>query len=199
MKVERFKPNKSSFLSVEKDLSIITKEMFKNPRLQKLLFYETTDALKKPNLTDEQALSLFGKNIKIVPKLSVDGKCLNYLIVSFDNFTPNGSNPEFRDNIIEFDIICHFDQWTLSDFQLRPYRIAAEIDSLFDEKHLTGIGTLNFLGCNQIVLTDEFAGLCLMYTATHGEEDKNAYTPEVDNQIHFQDLLAELTMEGSLN
>ena len=50
MKVERFKPNKSSFLSVEKDLSIITKEMFKSPRLQKLLFYETTDALKKPNL-----------------------------------------------------------------------------------------------------------------------------------------------------
>lgn len=199
MKVERFKPNKSSFLSVEKDLSIITKEMFKSPRLQKLLFYETTDALKKPNLTDEQALSLFGKNVKIVPKLSVDGKCLNYLIISFDNFTPNGSNPEFRDNIIEFDIICHFDQWTLSDFQLRPYRIAAEIDSLFDEKHLTGIGTLNFLGCNQIVLTDEFAGLCLMYAATHGEEDKNDYTPEVDNQIHFQDLLAELTMEGSLN
>lgn len=199
MKVERFKPNKSSFLSVEKDLSIITKEMFKSSRLQKLLYYETADALKKPNLTDEQALSLFGKNVKIVPKLSVDGKCMNYIIISFDNFTPNGSNPEFRDNIVEFDIICHFDQWTMSDFQLRPYRIAAEIDSLFDEKHLTGIGTLNFLGCNQIVLTDEFAGLCLMYSAVHGEEDKNAYTPEVDNQIHFQELLADLVVEGELN
>lgn len=199
MKVERFKPNKSSFLSVEKDLSIITKEMFKSSRLQKLLYYETADALKKPNLTDEQALSLFGKNVKIVPKLSVDGKCMNYIIISFDNFTPNGNNPEFRDNIIEFDIICHFDQWTMSDFQLRPYRIAAEIDSLFDEKHLTGIGTLNFLGCNQIVLTDEFAGLCLMYSAVHGEEDKNAYTPEVDNQIHFQELLADLVVEGELN
>ena len=199
MKVERFKPNKSSFLSVEKDLSIITKEMFKSSRLQKLLYYETADALKKPNLTDEQALSLFGKNVKIVPKLSVDGKCMNYVIISFDNFTPNGNNPEFRDNIIEFDIICHFDQWTMSDFQLRPYRIAAEIDSLFDEKHLTGIGTLNFLGCNQIILTDEFAGLCLMYSAVHGEEDKNAYTPEVDNQIHFQELLADLVVEGELN
>ena len=199
MKVERFKPNKSSFLSVEKDLSIITKEMFKSSRLQKLLYYETADALKKPNLTDEQALSLFGKNVKIVPKLSVDGKYMNYIIISFDNFTPNGSNPEFRDNIVEFDIICHFDQWTMSDFQLRPYRIAAEIDSLFDEKHLTGIGTLNFLGCNQIVLTDEFAGLCLMYSAVHGEEDKNAYTPEVDNQIHFQELLADLVVEGELN
>jgi len=54
---------------------------------------------------------LFGKNIKIVPKLYVDGSVLNYIIVNFDNFTPNGNNPEFRDNIVEFDIICHFDQW----------------------------------------------------------------------------------------
>jgi len=106
---------------------------------------------------------LFGKNIKIVPKLYVDGSVLNYIIINFDNFTPNGNNPEFRDNIVEFDIICHFDQWQLDDFQLRPYRIAAELDSMFDEKHLTGIGTLQFLGANQIILTDEFAGLCLMF------------------------------------
>jgi len=43
---------------------------------------------------------------------------------------------------------------------------------MFDEKHLTGIGTLQFLGANQIILTDEFAGLCLMFQAIHGEEDK---------------------------
>jgi hypothetical protein len=52
---------------------------------------------------------LFGKNIRIVPKLEVDGAVLNYIIISFDNFVENGSNPEFRDNVIEFDIICAFD------------------------------------------------------------------------------------------
>ena len=56
--------------------------------------------------------------------------------------------------------------------QLRPYRIAAEIDSMFNDKHLTGIGTLQFLGANQIILNDEFAGLTVMYSAIHGEEDK---------------------------
>jgi len=55
---------------------------------------------------------------------------------------------------------------------LRPYKIAAEIDSMLDGKHLTGIGNLEFLGANQILLTDEYAGLCLMYQAIHGEEDK---------------------------
>lgn len=196
MKIERFKIPKSSFLSIEKDLSIIVKEMFKNPRLQKLLHYETPDALKREDLSEEDKMALFGKNIKLIPKLSVDGKCMNYVIVSFDGFTPNGTNPQFRDNIVEFDIICHFDQWPMRDFQLRPYRIAAEIDSTFDGTHLTGIGTLQFIGANQIILTDEFAGLCLMYAAVHGEEDRNDYTPVEEDQVHFKKLLEDIAAEA---
>ena len=138
---------KSSFLSTEKDMNLIVSAMIKNERLKRLLHYTSADALSKKNLTEDETLKLFGKNIKIVPKLTVDKSVLNYIIISFDNFTPSG-NPEFRDNIIEFDIICHFDQWNLKDFALRPYKIAAEIDSMFNGKHLTGIGELNFLGAN---------------------------------------------------
>lgn len=43
---------------------------------------------------------------------------------------------------------------------------------MFDNQHLTGIGELHFMGANQIILNDEFAGLTLMYQATHGGEDK---------------------------
>jgi len=74
---------------------------------------------------------MFGKEIKNVPKLYIDKSVLNYIIISFDNFVES-ENPEFRDNIIEFDIICHFDQWQLKDYNLRPYRIAAEIDSMLN-------------------------------------------------------------------
>jgi hypothetical protein len=31
---------------------------------------------------------------------------------------------------------------------LRPYKIAAEIDSMFNRKKLTGIGEIEFLGAN---------------------------------------------------
>ena len=172
MKIEGNLQPKSSFLSMEKDASLISNMLLRNERLKKLLYYTTPDCLDRKILTEDQSLELFGKNIKLVPKLYVDNSVLNYIILSFDNFTPNMTNPEFRDNIIEFDIICHFDQWQLKDFQLRPYRIAAEIDSMFDEKHLSGIGLLHFLGANQMILTDEYAGLCLMYQAIHGGEDK---------------------------
>ena len=172
---------KSSFLSVDKDMDLIVEMIMKNKNLKKMLHYTSKDCLDKPALTEDETLALFGKNIKIVPKLQIDGSVLNYVIISFDNFTPS-SNPEFRDNIIEFDVICHFDQWHMKDFQLRPYRIAAEIDSMFNDKHLTGIGTLQFLGANQMILNDEFGGFCLMYSATHGEEDKKNMPNPMDEE-----------------
>ena len=185
MKIESYTFPKSSFLSAEKDMNIIVNMIMKNDRLKKMLHYTTRDCMNKPSLTEEETLDLFGKNIKIVPKLYVDGSVLNYIIVSFDNFTGNGTNPEFRDNIIEFDIVCHFDQWQMKDFELRPYKIAAELDSMFNDKHLTGIGKLEFLGANQLILTDEFAGLCVMYQAIHGEEDKKHMPNPRDEEAYI--------------
>ena len=188
MKIEGYAIPKSSFLSVDKDMGIITKQLLSNPRLKRLLYYTTKDALDQPNLTDEQSIELFGKNIKNIPKLYVDGSVLNYIIIGFDNFIPNSTNPEFRDHIIEFDIICHYDQWALNDFQLRPYRIAAEIDSMFNGKHLTGIGKTEFLGANQIILTDEFAGLCLMFRSVHSEEDKKFFPNPEDDKAFVEEF-----------
>ncbi len=170
-------------------MNIIVDRMMKNDRLKKMLYYTSRDCLSKPRLTEEQTEELFGKNINIVPKLYVDGSVLNYIIVSFDNFTGNATNPEFRDNIISFDIVCHFDQWHLGNFKLRPYRIAAELDGMLNGKHLSGIGTLEFLGCNQIILNDEFGGLSLMFLAIHGEDDKVLHpdTPEIMKEA-FEEL-----------
>ncbi len=191
MKIVNYQIPNSSFLSTQKDMEIISNMIIKNNNLKKLLHYTSRDCLNKPNLTEDQTLELFGKNIKLVPKLYVDGSVLNYIVISFDNFITNQENPEFRNNLIEFDIICHFDQWQLKDFQLRPYRIAAELDSMFNGKHLTGIGELEFLGANQIILTDEYAGLCLLYQAIHGEEDKKKM-PNPNDEEQFKENFDEV-------
>ena len=194
MKIENYRIPKSSFLSVEKDLAIITDLMLKNNSLKNLLYYTTPDAMNKPDLNSEQTYELFGNNIKIIPKLVIDKEVMNYIIINFDNFTMNQTNPEFRDNLISFDIVCHFDQWHLKDFQLRPYRIAAEIDSMINERHLSGIGTLHFLNATQIVLNDEFAGISLIYSAIHGEDDKKGMLNPEDNQ-NFIDNFNEIFNE----
>lgn len=174
MRIESYRQPKSSFLAMEKDLGIITDLILRNDRLKKLLHYTSKDALRRPKLSDEQTYELFGKNIKLVPKVKIDEEVLNYLVISFDDFATNPTNPEFRDSLIAFDIICHFDQWQLEDFQLRPYRIAAEIDSMIDGQKLTGIGRLQFFGAGQQNWTDEFGGLTLFYSVIHGEEDKKS-------------------------
>ena len=195
MKIEGFQIPKSSFLSVDKDMEIISQKILSNERVKRLLYYTTKDAIRKPNLSPEQSIELFGKNIKLVPKIYVDGSVLNYILIQFDNFIPNPENPEFRDNTIEFDIICHVDQWELTDFQLRPFRIAAELDSMLDKKRLTGIGKLEFIGGSQLILNDEFAGLCLMYRTVHGEEDKK-FMPNPEDDEQFVKEFKEMMRNG---
>lgn len=190
MKIENYHPPKSSFLSINKDMRLLVDRFLSNDRLCKLLKYTDRDALNGKKLTVDEKINLFGKEIKIVPKLYIDKSVLSYIIISFDNFVESG-NPEFRDNIIEFDIICHFDQWQLRDYDLRPYRIAAEIDSMLNGEKLTGIGKIEFLGANQIILNDEFAGLCLMYKTYHGEEDKKLM-PNPSQQESFEESFKEM-------
>ena len=63
MKIENYQFPKSSFLSIEKDLEIITSSMLKDKRLAKLLYYTVPDALKQEDLTIKESMSLFNKNI----------------------------------------------------------------------------------------------------------------------------------------
>ena len=173
MKNIKYNYPKSSFLNVEKDLGIIIDKILQNDRLQKLLYWNHKDALTRRKLTDDEKFSLLGKQIKLTPKVYIDPDMLVYLVISFGNFSPNLTNPEFRDNTIHFDIICHFDQWLLDDMQLRPYKIAAELDTMFNKAKLTSIGKMHFLNGDQVAISgEEYAGVSLMYSVIHGEDDK---------------------------
>ena len=188
MKIDRANQPKSSFLAVEKDLSIIVSEILNNDRLKRLLFYTSKDALTRPNLTQEQSIALCVENIKMIPKITMDEHAKVFFVLKFNNFMPNVRNPEFRDNIIEFDIVCPFEQWELTDFQQRPYKIAAEIDTMFNKKHLTGIGILQFVSGEPFVLTEQFGGFCLRYKAIHGEEDKTPMPTLEQEKLLMEDF-----------
>jgi hypothetical protein len=80
------------------------------------------------------------KQISSVPKIKIDRPEKTYLRLTYGTMVRNTTNPEYRDNTFGIDIICHYDAWDLGDFDLRPYRIAGEIDSMLDKCRLTGIG-----------------------------------------------------------
>ena len=55
---------------------------------------------------------------------------------------------------------------------IRPLKIAGYIDGILNKAKLSGIGELNFLGCNQLILDEELSGYSLSYRAIHGSDDR---------------------------
>lgn len=177
---------KSSFLSCEKDTETIIKKLFIDSRpysdmLKRLLLINTKDCLTdltnpvyidKVKNTSIQDLHEQGY-LRFNPKIAMgeNEEVKSYIRLSFDHFTPNRRNLEFRDCIVEIDILCHPEYWDIGNFMQRPLKIAGYIDGILNNNKLSGIGTLEFAGCNELLLDENLAGYCLMYTATHGSDD----------------------------
>lgn len=167
---------KSSFLGMEKDLSIVMNKILSNQNVLRLLYYNSPDCLKwghEKNVTSEQIKEMFRtKQIDIVPNLlsGIDKK--TYLRVIFNNFVPNDTNPFYRDHLMEIQILCHYENWNMGNYQLRPYKIAGEIDAMLNKTHLTGIGLLELVTCNQVLYDDIYGGVSIRYLVTSGNEDK---------------------------
>ena len=113
------------------------------------------------------------------------------LTITTEHVLPNDTNPQFRNNTLGFDIISHFSTWVINDSQIRPYRIAAEIDTILSEIKLTGIGELEFYGADFKVINDEFIDLVVLYSAIHGGEDKK-FLPNPNDEEKYQKEFNEL-------
>ena len=200
--VRSMKPIYSSFLSCEKDMEKIVKLLFVNSKpysdkLKRLLIINNPDCLDENNqryqaLIDSKPLSVMRKEgyIRLNPKIARKQfqNIKSYILVTFDNFSPNRIDPKFMDCTVNFDIICYDDQWDLDGFRERPLVIAGYIDGILNSISneyknsqkkpvgnnikLSGIGEYNFLGCNLAVLNEDISMYTLSYRAVHFTEDK---------------------------
>lgn len=175
----------SSFLSCEKDTELIIKKLFVDSRpysdeLKRLLLINTKDCLDdrtNPIYIEKIQNTSIGDlieqgYIRLKPQIAMgeNQEVMSYLRISYDNFTPT-TNLHYRDCIVMIDILCHIDAWDIGNFRQRPLKIAGYIDGILNDNKLTGIGTLEFVGCNEIVLSENLAGYCLAYRAVHGDDD----------------------------
>lgn len=177
---------KSSFLSCEKDTETIIRKLFIDSRpysdeLKKLLIINNPDCLsatsnlKYQNKIAEYSVAKLKEEgyIKLSPKIEFgeNEEVKSYIMISYDNFSPNRTNEYYRDCTIMIDIICHTDSWEMDDYCIRPLKIAGYIDGILNESKLSGIGTLNFMGASELILSEDLSGYCLIYSATHGVDD----------------------------
>ena len=153
-----------NFATAEKDLAKITEKIMGNQKILKLLYYNTSDCLSNADITDAAILSeIANDNVRIVPNLKIPINTGSYLMITFDQFSINATNPEYMDNLIIIDVLCPIDVWMMDDYMLRPYKLMHELNIMLDKKKLNGIGKINFIGANLLNLGD-YTGYQLAYS-----------------------------------
>ena len=149
----------------------IANKLMQNKRLCRLLKYPTRnpfdaiDPITGNPQPDVDGLDLIHKQILIVPKVfDDDTEKMSYVISVFDDFVVNQFNPEFKLSTVRFDIACPYDEWVLDGQSLRPYLIMEEIDKMFNESKMSGIGTLQFYRADNLTLSPQIGGYSMKYS-----------------------------------
>ncbi len=183
----------STFTSIPKDQETIWRKLLVeskpySDKLKRLLIINTPNCLDPTQEQFQRKINQYtikdmldNQYIKVIPKLSFGEheEVKSYVLLEFDDFTPT-TNPQYRDCVISFSIICHLDYWGMDDYKLRPWEIAGYIDGILNGEKLSGIGTLQFLGASQLVLNEYLGGVLLRYVATNSNSNDDEH---IDNSL----------------
>ena len=142
----------------------IANKIMSNQTICRLLKYQVRDPLNKEKYPDVDGADLINKQILIVPKIYDDStEKMSYITAIFDSFIVNQINPEFKTSTVRFDIACPYDEWLLNEHSLRPYLIMQELDTMFNEGKLAGIGNLQFYRASNLTLSPWIGGYSMIY------------------------------------
>ena len=157
------KPSQRRFEVMGTNTFNIANKLMSNQNLCRLLKYQVRDPFEK-KYPDVDGIELLNKQIMIVPKIFDDStEKTSYVVAIFSNFVTNVLNPDFKLSTIRFDIACPYDEWVLNGQSLRPYLMMQEIDNMFNGAQMAGIGTLQFVRAESIVLTPQIGGYSMLY------------------------------------
>lgn len=157
-------PSQRRFAVMGENTFRIANKLMLNQRLCRLLKYQVRDPFDKEKYPDVDGADLINRQILIVPKIFDDTtEKMSYVTALFSNFVVNQMNPEFKLSTVRFDIACPYEEWALDDHSLRPYLIMQEIDLMFNEAKMAGIGTLQFVRADALTLSPWIGGYSMVY------------------------------------
>ena len=141
----------------------IANKLMSNQRICRLLKYQVRKQ-KNEELEDVDGADLINKQILIIPKI-YDGsnEKMSYITAIFDDFVVNQMNPEFKVSTVRFDIACPYDEWLLDEQSLRPYLLMQEVDTMFNQAKMAGIGNLQFYRADALTLSPQIGGYSMRY------------------------------------
>lgn len=144
-------------------LKRVLDEMVENQNLCKLLYYNSDNPLDEADLVNPKNLI----KDKIIPRPfipDITKEASSFAIITIDNI--KGKGRTLHDGIVYFDIFCHDSLWYIKD-GLRPFALFGEIQEIFCDKYIKGIGKFTFAGCKLISSSNEYKGYRVSYEFTN--------------------------------
>ena len=139
-------------------------KLMQNQRLCRLLKYQVRDPFDEEKYENVDGIYLLNKQIMITPKIWDEStEKTSYIVALFNTFVTNMMNPDYKVDTIGIDVACPYDEWVMDGQSLRPYLIMEEIDKMFNGAQMEGIGTLQFVRAESIVLTPQIGGYSMLY------------------------------------
>lgn len=152
------------FSVMGENLFRILNKIITNQRICRLLKYQNEDPFSE-DLEDVNGLDLIHKQICVIPKIpETDGTEMSFINIVFDKFVVNSNNPDFKISTVRFDVICPFNEWIVNNSNLRPYLIMQELDAMFNQAKMSGIGNLQFVSSETLVLSPHLGGYSMLYS-----------------------------------
>ncbi len=156
-------PTQRHFAVMGDNTFTIANRLMQNQTICRLLKYQVRDPLDS-KYPDVDGADLINKQILIVPKIYDDStEKTSYITAIFNNFNVTLGNSDFKIATIRFDIACPYEEWLLDGHTLRPYAIMQEIDNMFNESKMAGIGKVHFESANPLTLTPWIGGYSMYY------------------------------------
>ena len=157
-------PSQRRFAVMGENAFNIANKLMRNQRLCRLLKYPVRDPFDEKKYKNVDGIELLNKQIMIMPKIFDDStEKTSYIVAMFSNFVTNALNPDFKLSTVRFDVACPYDEWVMDEQSLRPYLMMQEIDDMFNGAKMSGIGTLQFVRAESIVLTPQIGGYSMLY------------------------------------
>lgn len=152
------------FAVMGQNLFKILNRLSHNQKICRLLKYQDATPLKEDDKhTDVDGALLLNKQLLYVPKYPEEGVECSYVMAVFNNFIINPSNPDFKLTTIRFEVVCPYTEWIIEENNLRPYLIMQEIDDMFNQAKLNGLGNLQFLSSKPLTLSPQMGGYTMEY------------------------------------
>ena len=153
------------FAVMGQNLFKILNRLSHNQKICRLLKYQNNNPLyfHKEKQPDIEGTTLLNKQLLYVPKYPEEGVECSYVMAVFNNFIINPSNPDFKLTTIRFEVVCPYTEWIIEENNLRPYLIMQEIDDMFNQAKLNGLGNLQFVRAEPLTLSPQMGGYSMVY------------------------------------